>query len=77
MENMKNMKLPSGGGGSMLARALVIGGAAVYGVANSLFNVEGGHRCDYGVIKLQWSNHILGECGPMRSMLQSRSPCTE
>lgn len=44
MENMKNMKLPSGGGGSMLARALVIGGAAVYGVANSLFNVEGGHR---------------------------------
>jgi len=46
MENMKNMKLPSGGAGSMLARAVVIGGAAVYGIANSIFNVEGGHRCD-------------------------------
>jgi len=28
----------------MLVRALLFGGAAVYGVSNSLFNVEGGHR---------------------------------
>lgn len=27
-----------------LARVLVGGGLAVYGAANSLFNVEGGHR---------------------------------
>ncbi len=27
-----------------LARVAIFGGAAVYGVSNSLFNVEGGHR---------------------------------
>lgn len=27
-----------------LAKVLVFGGATVYGVSNSLFNVEGGHR---------------------------------
>ncbi|KAL6779038.1 POC17 [Auxenochlorella protothecoides x Auxenochlorella symbiontica] len=36
--------MPAGGGGSRLASLLVVGGAAVYGIANSLFNVEGGHR---------------------------------
>ncbi|KAL6775916.1 POC17 [Auxenochlorella protothecoides x Auxenochlorella symbiontica] len=44
MENVRNIKMPAGGGGSRLASLLVVGGAAVYGIANSLFNVEGGHR---------------------------------
>lgn len=35
--------MPASGVGK-LAQVLVIGGAAVYGAANSLFNVEGGHR---------------------------------
>ena len=37
--------MPSGGpGGGRLARVLILGGAAIYGASNSLFNVEGGHR---------------------------------
>ncbi|KAL4860121.1 Prohibitin-2 [Chlorella vulgaris] len=46
MEGMKNMKMPSGGGpaAGRLARVLLFGGAAVYGLTNSIFNVEGGHR---------------------------------
>lgn len=46
MENIRNFKMPqgAGAGGGTLARVLVLGGAAVYGLANSLFNVEGGHR---------------------------------
>ena len=42
---MRNMRMPAGGGatGSIL-RAVAIGGALLYGAANSLFNVEGGHR---------------------------------
>ena len=45
MENMKNIgnKLPSNAAGR-LARTVLLGGAAVYGITNSLFNVEGGHR---------------------------------
>lgn len=50
MENVRNIKMPAGGGGSRLASLLVVGGAAVYGIANSLFNVEGGHR--YGSVAL-------------------------
>lgn len=42
---MKNMKMPGGAGaGPAVARVLLLGGAAVYGIANSIFNVEGGHR---------------------------------
>lgn len=44
MENVRNVKMPSGGGAGRLAQLLVLGGAAVYGVTHSLFNVEGGHR---------------------------------
>ena len=46
MENMKNMgsKLPSGNAAGRLVRTVLIGGAAVYGITHSLFNVEGGHR---------------------------------
>ncbi len=43
---MRNMKMPPGGGGAgRLAQVLVVGGAAVYGLTHSIFNVEGGHRC--------------------------------
>ena len=44
MENIKNVKLPPMAGAGRLAQLLVAGGAAMYGLANSLFNVEGGHR---------------------------------
>ena len=46
MENVRNFKMPQGNAaaGGRLARVLVLGGAAVYGLANSIFNVEGGHR---------------------------------
>lgn len=44
MENVRNFKVPQGAGAGRLAQVLVMGGAAVYGLTNSLFNVEGGHR---------------------------------
>jgi len=36
-------KVP-GAGIAALLKASIIGGIAVYGAANSLYNVEGGHR---------------------------------
>ena len=36
--------MPSGNAIGGLGRALLLGGATIYGAANSLFNVEGGHR---------------------------------
>ena len=48
MQNLgKNIKFPTGGGGGAagrLASTVLIGGAAIYGATQSLFNVEGGHR---------------------------------
>ena len=48
MQNLgKNIKIPTGGGGGAagrLASTVLIGGAAIYGATQSLFNVEGGHR---------------------------------
>lgn len=44
MENLKNVKLPPMAGAGRLAQLIIAGGATVYGLANSLFNVEGGHR---------------------------------
>lgn len=44
MENVRNFKVPQGPGAGRLAQVLVMGGAAVYGLTHSLFNVEGGHR---------------------------------
>ena len=44
MQNMRNVKMPSGNAMGGLGRALLLGGATIYGAANSLFNVEGGHR---------------------------------
>lgn len=40
---MKNVRMPGPGAGK-LARAVLVGGAALYGATNALFNVEGGHR---------------------------------
>lgn len=42
--NVKVPKVPGGGAASALAKLGVIGGLGLYAVANSLYNVEGGHR---------------------------------
>jgi prohibitin 2 len=47
-----------------VGRVVLFGGAAVYGLSNSLFNVEGGHRAIV-------FNRVFGiketvRCGPMR-----------
>ena len=47
MQNLgRNIKFPqgAGGGAGRLASTLLVGGAALYGASQSLFNVEGGHR---------------------------------
>lgn len=46
MDNMRKAagRMPSGNAVGGLARVLLLGGAAVWGASNSLFNVEGGHR---------------------------------
>lgn len=44
MENMRGAKIPQGAPVGRLIQVLAVGGATVYGLANSLFNVEGGHR---------------------------------
>ena len=50
---MRNMKMPPGGGGAgRLAQVLVVGGAAVYGLTHSIFNVEGGHRCVLAAVEI-------------------------
>ena len=42
--NVKVPKVPGGGAASTLVKLGVFGGLAVYAAANSLYNVEGGHR---------------------------------
>jgi hypothetical protein len=44
MQNVKNVKLPSAGVITGVVQTVVFGGGATYGLYNSLFNVEGGHR---------------------------------
>ncbi|XP_058210861.1 prohibitin-1, mitochondrial-like [Rhododendron vialii] len=44
LDNVKVPKLPGGGVASALIKFGVVAGLGVYGVANSLYNVEGGHR---------------------------------
>lgn len=44
MQNLKNVKLPNAGLISGVVQSVVYGSAATYGLYNSLFNVEGGHR---------------------------------
>ena len=69
MENLRNAKVPRGAPVGRLVQALVVGGAGVYGIANSLFNVEGGHRAivfnRISGIKEQVSHHLIpvGNCG--------------
>ena len=44
--NLNNVKVPKvpGGAASALLRVGIIGGLGLYAAANSLYNVEGGHR---------------------------------
>lgn len=45
--NFKNVKVPNvpgGGAASALIKFGAIAGLGLYGVANSLYNVDGGHR---------------------------------
>jgi len=44
MQNVRNVKLPSAGVIASVVQTVVFGGGATYGLYNSLFNVEGGHR---------------------------------
>ena len=42
--NVKVPKVPGGGAAFALIKVGILGALGVYGVANSLYNVEGGHR---------------------------------
>lgn len=42
--NVKVPKVPGGGAASTLLKLGLLGGVGVYAAANSLYNVEGGHR---------------------------------
>lgn len=42
--NVKVPRVPGGGAASALIKLGIIGGLGVYAAANSLYNVEGGHR---------------------------------
>ena len=42
--NVKVPKVPGGGAASALLKVGIIGAIGLYGAANSLYNVEGGHR---------------------------------
>ncbi|OMO55485.1 Prohibitin [Corchorus olitorius] len=44
LNNVKVPKMPGGGALPTLLKLGVIGGLRVYGIANSLYNVDGGHR---------------------------------
>ncbi|XP_062147400.1 prohibitin-1, mitochondrial [Alnus glutinosa] len=44
LNNVKVPKMPGGGAASALLKVGVIGALGLYGAANSLYNVEGGHR---------------------------------
>lgn len=44
LNNVKVPKMPGGGAASALIKLGLVAGIGVYGVANSLYNVDGGHR---------------------------------
>lgn len=44
MENVRNIRVPSGPGPARLLQLLAVGGAVTYAGLQSIFNVEGGHR---------------------------------
>ena len=73
MENVRNMKMPPGGGGAgRLAQVLVVGGAAVYGLTHSIFNVEGGHRC-VAVLRGSAGAPSRLECARSRTLAATRT----
>ncbi|XP_073124400.1 prohibitin-1, mitochondrial-like [Henckelia pumila] len=44
LNNVKVPKLPGGGAASAVIKLGIVAGLGIYGVANSLYNVDGGHR---------------------------------
>ncbi|KZV54211.1 prohibitin-1, mitochondrial-like [Dorcoceras hygrometricum] len=44
LNNVKVPKMPGGGASSAVIKLGIVAGLGIYGVANSLYNVEGGHR---------------------------------
>lgn len=44
MDRFRGFQVPQGPLPGRLIRTLAVGGVVLYGAANSLFNVEGGHR---------------------------------
>lgn len=42
--NVRVPKVPGGGAASALLKVGIVGGLVVYTAANSLYNVDGGHR---------------------------------
>lgn len=78
MENMKNVKMPAGPAAGKLARVLFLGGAAVYGLTNCLFNVEGGHRCAIKARTMGQGPAVslgAGKCGGMQPHRLLRASC--
>ena len=43
-KNVKVPKVPGGGAASTMAKLALFAGVGVYGLANSIYNVDGGHR---------------------------------
>ena len=52
-QQLRNVKIPSGGAAGAVARSLALAGAGLYALSQSLYNVEGGQR---GIIY----NRLLG-----------------
>ncbi|EYU25521.1 hypothetical protein ABFS82_03G034700 [Erythranthe guttata] len=44
LNNVKMPNMPSGGAASALIKLGIVAGLGIYGIGNSLYNVEGGHR---------------------------------
>lgn len=44
LKNMKVPNIPGGGANSALLKLGLVGGIGLYAAANSLYNVDGGHR---------------------------------
>ncbi|XP_073030216.1 prohibitin-1, mitochondrial-like [Primulina eburnea] len=44
LNNVKVPKMPGGGAASAVIKLGIVAGLGIYGVANSLYNVDGGHR---------------------------------
>jgi hypothetical protein len=77
MENM-GKGLPKGAGGlaARLATVAVGGGLMIYGAANSLFNVEGGHRAIVfnRLVGIKEQVNQSHSCCPPRAPMSVRLP---